>query len=87
LSEIPQIENVQVEGIGLFTIPPPETISTPHVSLELDLKKPIFDWQIPSYEPMEWNLKEMKLVETKGPPVAPPPPTPLTPPPVDPSDV
>ena len=87
MSEIPRIENVQVEGIGLFTIPPPETISTPHVSLELDLNKPVFDWQIPSYEPMEWNLKEMKLVETKGPPVAPPPPTPPTPPPVDPSDV
>lgn len=82
MSEIPEIkiEEVEIPPIGLYVIPPPNSLpNTRHITRELDTSKPTFEWQVPSYTPMQWNLKNMKLIEGKaGTPNPPDPPNPNT---------
>ena len=78
MSEIPkvEIEEVDILPIGLYVIPPPKSLpDTRHITRELDTSKPTFEWQIPSYTPMQWNLKDMQIIEgnagTPNPPETP----------------
>ena len=77
MSEIPEIEGIDIPQIGLYVIPPPTSLpTTPHTTRQLDLQKPGFGWVVPSYEPMQWNLKEMEIIPFNPGTPEPPPDTP-----------
>ena len=81
MSEIPnpKIEGINTPKIGVFKIPPPDSLpSSRHITRDLDVKTPTFNWQVPSYEPMQWNLKEMRIIQKAPPPSPPDPPSPNT---------
>ena len=75
---MPGIEKLEVVPIGLYKIPPPSTLpATPHITRQLDLTKPSFEFVVPTYEPLQFNRKKMQYVQKAQPPApsdsAPPP--------------
>ena len=75
---MPEIERI---NIGIFKIPPPETLpSKPHITRQiLNVRPPSFDWTVPSYEPLQWNKRKMQYVKKTKPSTASnPQPTPTT---------
>jgi hypothetical protein len=67
--EIQKIPKIQIPKIN--SLPTSE-----HVTRQLNIKKPGFDFIVPSYTPIEYNPKKMQFVEKKDPPSPPDPPPP-----------
>jgi hypothetical protein len=58
MSEIPSIQ------IPKILIPPINSLpNTPHITRQLNIAKPGFDFIIPSYIPLEYNPKKMQYVQ------------------------
>jgi hypothetical protein len=63
MSEIPLIK------IPKILIPPINSLpNTPHITRQLNVAKPGFDFIIPSYIPLEYNPKKMQYVQKKDAP-------------------
>ena len=66
---MPEIEKLDITPIGIYKIPPPTSLPTkPHITRQLDLKKPTFEFVVPTYEPLQFNRKKMQYVQKAQPP-------------------
>ena len=75
---MPEIEKLDITPIGIYKIPPPSSLpATPHITRQLDLTKPTFEFVVPTYEPLQFNTKKMQYVQKAQPPA----PSNSTPPP------
>jgi hypothetical protein len=75
---MPEIEKLDITPIGIYKIPPPSSLpATPHITRQLDLTKPTFEFVVPTYEPLQFNRKKMQYVQKAQPPA----PSNSTPPP------
>ena len=67
--EIPKIQKIpKIELPKINSLP-----TSTHVTRQLNIKKPSFDFIVPSYTPLEYNPKKMQYVKKKDPPNPPDP--------------